>query len=87
MDKYFENNFGYNWENVSELRSEAVFRCSCKVDGSSLLEVIGLSQGENLASKDFQCLKVFDFLARLLVEGGGGNGNERKINKVGPRFR
>ena len=70
-----------NNENISSLRSEAVFRLGFfeETDGSSVLlcraEVVGLSHC--IASKDFRCLKGFDFLATVFVRDGSGNGNGR----------
>ena len=59
-----------------ELISEAVSRSGrvAEVVGSSILhcraKVVCLSQ--NVALIDFRCLEVFDFLATVLVRGGGG---------------
>ena len=44
---------------------------------------MGLSQDENVESNNFRCLKDFDFLASILVGGGGCNGNEGGSLSVG----
>ena len=73
--------FGYNYENISGLRSEVVLRLGVfsEVYGSLSLfceiEVVGFSGDENVASDNFRCLKVFDFPAAVLARGGGGKGS------------
>ena len=79
-----DDSFGYNMENFSELRSEAVsmsLRFS-EVDGLSVLfRGAGLVwKSQNKASNDFWCLEAFDFQARNLVRGGCGNSDGGSIS-------
>ena len=76
---------GNNKESVSELISDAVFRSSrfAEVEVSSIFlfcraGVVCFPQ--NVASIDLQCLKVFDFQAKVSVRSGYGIGTGRSIS-------
>ena len=42
-----------------------------------------LGSSQSVASNDFQCLKDFDFVATVLVRGGGGNGGRSILDGSG----
>ena len=75
MHNDLEDKFGLDRKEVSEIRSEAVFRLGvvAEVDGSSNLFHSSEGLSQRVASNDFQCLKIFHFLAAVFVEGAGGN--------------
>ena len=83
-DKYLEDRFGYNNENIPEPITVEIFKVSglrgnsseeeCSSNMFTRKRMIRLSQGRYLESNDFRWLNDFDFLATVLAKGRGGHG-------------